>query len=202
MRSLIQRYAWGPERYHLYQFWKWSENEPDEARPARAHLWGLIFSHDAPVWSAGTPANIPRATRELGWDEKVEFIPYWRENTGIEVISTVDPVVVSGWRRRNGNLLLMIVNDSDKPDVCRLKLDLPKYGFENSQVSMRDYGAAGIGYPDSVFLPTVNRHDPDQDSPYYREPEEIEVQESIVQEGIDIQLEVKEHSYRLVRLFE
>jgi hypothetical protein len=198
VKSLIQRYAWGPERYHLYQFWKWTENEPDNARPARAHLWALLFAHDVPCWSAGTPANIPRAIRELGWDEKVEFIPYWRKETGIEVSSTADPVVASTWRRGDGNLLVMVVNDSDTADVSRLKVDFAGFGFKPGPVTCRDYGAAGLGYPDSVFLPEQQRRQP----PHYLEPDAVPVKESTVVQAADLAVEVKEHSYRMLRFFQ
>lgn len=202
VRASIQAYAWGPERYHLYQFWKWNKEEPDEVRAARAHLWGLTFSHDVPVWSAGTPANIPRAVLELGWNENVEFIPYWRKQTGIEVSSSVDPVVASGWRRGDGNLLVMVVNDSDEPDVCRLKIDLARYGFRNGRVNCRDYGAAGLGYPDTIFVPTGNRRNHLKESPYYVHPWKIEVKEFSVEKAGDVPVEVKEHSYRLLRFFQ
>ena len=147
------------------------------------------------MWSAGTPAHIPRAARELGWDEQVEFIPYWRTGTGIDVTSSVDPVVASGWRRGDGNLMVMIVNDSDKPDSCRLKIDFARYGFKSGPVTCRDYGASGLGYPDSVFMPEQSRRTP----PHYIEPDELEVKEFSVEEGKDIPVEVKEHSYRLLR---
>lgn len=200
VRSLIQCYAWGPERYHLYQFWKWTENEPDHARPARAHLWGLLFSHDVPVWSAGTPANIPRAARELGWDERVEFIPYWRQQTGIQVSASVDPVVVSGWKRGDGNLLLLVVNDSDHEDVCRLSVDFKQYGFQSDSIRCRDYGSAGLGYPDSSFMTSKSRRSQGKEpAPEYLLHEEVEVKETVVASGTEFPLEIKQHSYRLLR---
>ncbi len=198
VRSLIQTYAWGPERYHLYQFWKWTENEPDNARPARAHLWALTFVHDVPCWSAGTPANIPCAIRELGWNEKVEFVPYWRKETGIELFSTADPVVASAWRQGDGNLLVMVVNDSDTADVSRLKVDFAGFGFKPGPVTCRDYGAAGLGYPDSLFIPEQERRKP----PYYVEPDAVPVKESTVVQATDVAVEVKEHSYRMLRFFQ
>ena len=198
VRSLIQTYAWGPERYHLYQFWKWTENEPDNARPARAHLWALMFSHDVPCWSAGTPANIPRAIRELGWDEKTQYIPYWRKGTGIELTTRRDSVVASAWRRGDANALVMIVNDSDAADTVRLKIDYSRFGFEPGSVTCRDYGAAGLGYPDSIFLPEAQRREP----PHYMEPEALTVDDAVVEQDADISVAVNEHSYRLLRLFQ
>lgn len=198
VRSLIQTYAWGPERYHLYQFWKWTENEPDNARPARAHLWALMFSHDVPCWSAGTPANIPRAIRELGWDEKTEFIPYWRKGTGIDLAAKIEPMVVSAWRRGDGNVLLMIVNDSAAAGVGRLNIDFSGFGFRPGPVTVRDYGAAGLGYPDSIFLPEQQRRKP----PHYMEPEALTVEDAVVAQGADVPVAVNEHSYRLLRFFQ
>ena len=182
---------------------KWTGNEPDHARPARAHLWALLFSHDVPVWSAGTPANIPRAARELGWDDQVQFIPYWHKQTGIEVTSLVDPVVASGWKRGEGNLLVMVVNDSNEGNVCQLTIDFAKYGFQSDTIQCRDYGAAGLGYPDSIFMTSKNRRNLGKDSPpEYMLLEEVEVKESSLVANSDIPVEVKQHSYRLLRFFQ
>ncbi len=201
-RAQMQSYAWGPERYQLYQFWRWSEKEPDGARGTRAHLWGLIFSHDVPGWSAGTPTNIVRATRELGWDDKTAFIPYWREKTGIAVTAAADPVVASAWRRGDGNLLLMVFNDSDKADVCRLTIDFAKYGFKRGPIKCRDYGAAGLGYKDSVFIPQGGRMRSKEEDVFYLAPDKLEVKGYTLKNRNDIPLEINEHSYRLVRFFQ
>jgi len=181
-RSQFQPLAYGPDRFYLYQFWGWNKSEPHEAGPARAHLWGLMMMHDSSVWAAGNAANIVKATEELGWDDKVEFIPYWRKNNGLQVRSEVQPVVASGWKRGNGNLLVMVLNDSDTATSCQLSIDFGKFGFKGKSLKVSDHGHGGLAYPDSL-LPQ-------------------EVKESNLQPGQTLGLEVGQHSYRLVRLHE
>ena len=177
--SRYSPFAFG-DKFFLYQFWGWNTTEPDEARPARAHLWALLFVHDGTTWAAGGTAN-KKALTDLGWDEKVEFIPYWRRNNGITVVSSVGPVVASGWKRGDGNLLVMVLNDSDKKAPCELSLDFPRYGFTSAIIRCRDYGFGGLAYPDSF--------------------KETEPQELTVEKGKSVTFELGPHSYKLLRYF-
>lgn len=181
-RSQFSPLAYGPDRMYLYQFWGWNKTEPDEAGPARAHLWGLMMVHDSPCWAAGNADNIVKATEELGWDDKVEFIPYWRKDTGIQVASSVQPVVASAWKHGDGNLLVMVFNDSDKADQCQLKIDFAKYGFKSGVIKCRDHGHGGLPYPDSL------------------KPQEVK--ESSLEMGQPMSINIGERSYRLVRFYE
>ena len=179
IQSHYQPYAFGTEKYFLYQFWGWNSEEPDKAEPARAHLWGLMLSHDVGIWAAGNPPNIVRALEELPWDDKVEFVPYWRKDSGINVSASIEPVLASGWRRGNGNLMVMVLNDSDEEARCRLSLDFAKYGFTADTIECLDYGTGGLAYPESF--------------------KEQEVKKIKLADGETLSFEVGRHSYKLMR---
>jgi len=168
--SRYSPFAFG-DKFFLYQFWGWKNSEP-----ARAHLWALLFIHDGTTWAAGGPAN-KRALTDLGWDEKVEFIPYWRKDTGITVSSSSQPVAASGWARGEKNLLVMVLNDSGETASCELNVDFDRFGFRGMPVKCRDYGFGGIAYPESFKDP---------------EPEEKTVDKSK-----PIAIEIGKHSYSL-----
>jgi hypothetical protein len=159
-------FAFG-DKFFLYQFWDWNRNEPDEARPARAHLWGLLFVHDGTTWAAGGPAN-RRPLDEMGWDEQVEFIPYWRAGNGIQVTAAAQPVVASGWRRGDANLVVMVLNDSDTRTSGELTINFSRFGFQQGALTCRDHGCGGLAYPDS-FLdrePAESTLAPDRPVPF------------------------------------
>jgi len=194
-RAQCQPYAWGPDRYYLTQFWQWMEKEPDEARGCIGHLWGLSLCHDTPNWGCWTPACVARAIAELGWDDKVEFIPYWRKQTGIEVKAPVSPVVASGWQRGQGHLLVMVMNDSDQAAQGELKIDFARFGFKPGEVKCRDYGGTGLAYPDALFTYQVKAQK-DVD------PQLLPVQDTVVQAGAGVPVELGRHSFKLLRFYQ
>jgi hypothetical protein len=164
------------DKFFLYQFWGWKNSEP-----ARAHLWAMLFIHDGTTWTAGGPAH-KQALVDLGWDDAVRFIPYWRDDTGIKVTSPAQPVVASGWTRGDRNLLVMVLNDSDGPASCRLAVDFARFGFSGTPVKVHDYGRGGLAYPDSF--------------------QESVPQLGVISPGIPIPLEIGRHSCALLRFCE
>jgi hypothetical protein len=175
--SRYSPFAFG-DKFFLYQFWNWNRTEPNEARDVRAHLWALLFVHDGTTWAAGGPAH-KHALEELGWDDKVEFIPYWREDTGIHVTGTAPSLVASGWKRGDGNLLVMVLNDSNQGADCLLTVDLEKYGFDPGPVTCKDYGYGGLAYPQSF--------------------KEQKVVKRTTQSGKPLQLKIGRYSYEILR---
>jgi hypothetical protein len=173
--SRYSPFAFG-DKFFLYQFWGWKNSEP-----ARAHLWALLFVHDGTTWAAGGPAS-KRALMDLGWDEKVEFVPYWRKGKGIRVTSPARLVIASGWKRGNGNLLVMVLNDSDAASPCELTVDFARFGFTAASVKCQDYGGGGLGYPDSFkdIAPGIR----------------------MLERGKPIPLEIGGHCYRMLRFCE
>jgi len=173
-------FAFG-DKFFLYQFWDWDRSEAHEARPARAHLWGLLAVHDGTTWAAGGPAN-RKPLDEMVWDEQVEFIPYWRADNGIRATATAEPVVASGWRRSDANVVVMVLNDSDDAVTGELTVDFTRFGFTEDAVTCRDFGCGGLAYPDSF--------------------QEQDPAESKVEPGGAIRFDLGRHSHRLLRLFQ
>jgi hypothetical protein len=192
-RAQLQPYAWGPDRIYLWQFWEWQNNEPDEARAARGHIWGLQMVHDVPVWACQVPLCVGRALGDLGWDDQVEFIPYWRKETGIHIQTPVSPVVASAWRRGDGNLLAIVMNDSDQPAQNRLKIDFARFGFKPSAIQCRDYGGAGLGYPNAMFAY-------DQKTKTRFDPQQLPIEDTVVPFQAEVPVDVAQHSFKLIWL--
>jgi len=173
--SRYSPFAFG-DKFFLYQFWGWKNSEP-----ARAHLWAMHFTHDGTTWAAGGPAS-KQALIDLGWDEKVEFVPYWRKGTGISVTSPPQSVIASGWKRGDGNLLVMVLNDSDTAARCELTIDFAGFGFTSATVKCQDYGCGGLAYPESF--------------------KEAAPKARAAHKGKSIALEIGRHSYAMLRFYE
>jgi hypothetical protein len=192
-RAQFQPYAWGPDRFFLTQFHEWMTNEPDEARGCMGHIWGLAMCHDTPVSYAWPPASVTRSITELGWDDKVEFIPYWRKKAGIDLQSPVSPVVASAWRRGPAALLVIVMNDSHQIAKSDMKIDLPHFGFKAGAVNCRDYGCAGLAYPNALFTCQSQKS---------IDPQLLPVQDTVVQAGTVVPMEIGPHSFRMLRFWQ
>jgi len=173
--SRYSPFAFG-DKFFLYQFWGWKNSEP-----ARAHLWAMLFIHDGATWAAGGPGH-KQALINLGWDEKVEFVPYWRQGTGIRVTSPAQPVIASGWKRGEGNLLVMVLNDSDTTARCELTIDFAGFGFTSAAVKCQDYGCGGLAYPESF--------------------KEVAPKARVAEKGKPVVLEIGRHSYAILRFYQ
>lgn len=184
IRAQFQPYAWGPARMFLYEFWNWNKTQPYRNKPARAHLWGLMMVNDASVWGGGSVANIIQAIEDFGWaSKKVQFIPYWRKNNGIEVSSSVQPVVASAWKRGKGNLLVMVLNNSHKTATGKLKIDFNRFGFTTGQINLSNYGYGGLAYPKRSFNPQP-------------------VKKTVISNTGIVKFNLGQHSYKLLRFYQ
>jgi hypothetical protein len=164
------------DKFFLYQFWGWKNSEP-----ARAHLWALHFIHDGTTWAAGGAAH-KQALMDLGWDDQVEFVPYWRKNTGITVKSPDRQVIASGWKRGDKHLLVMVLNDNDATATGELAIDFARFGFTAATVKYQDYGGGGLAYPESF--------------------KELPPKAMTVDKGKPINFEIGRHSYKILRFYE
>jgi hypothetical protein len=132
----------------LSQFWNDERQKEDEYRKAHAgppvktapsmqrryrYLSGLMRVNDTPLWGELTPA-LPAYTRMVawGWDDSVEFIPYWNTKGAFEFSpGEADKVAVSAWYRPDGKLIMCVFNGQKQsatiritlhPDKCPVKL--------------------------------------------------------------------------------
>ncbi|MCC6579894.1 MAG: hypothetical protein IT440_05585 [Phycisphaeraceae bacterium] len=192
-RVQCQPYAWGPDRFFLTQFHEWMHQQPDEARGCMGHLWGLSMVHDVPVWASLPPANVIRGIAELGWDDQVTFIPYWRKRTGIEMQTSEKLLVASGWRRGEGNLLVLVLNDGDEPAKGELRVDFARFGFKPGDVQCRDYGPAGLAYPDAMFTASMKKDRENADL------QQLPVIDTTISSDAGVPVEIGRHSFKMLR---
>jgi hypothetical protein len=125
---------WGPRHVFLTQFWndprqKEKEYADEHGHPAPSyqrrmrHLSGLMRVHDTPLWGEMTPNEVWFRLVDGGYDETVEFIPYWAPEGRITWdAGGRERVVASGWFRPDGKLLVLVFNDTDEPARVRLTL--------------------------------------------------------------------------------
>ena len=106
-------------------------------------------------------------------------MPYWRKGTGIRVTSPAHPVVASGWKRGDGNLLVMVLSDSDAAALCELTIDFAQFGFTSAAVKCLDYGGGGLACPESF--------------------KDIASKSQVAEKEGPIRLQLGRHSYRILR---
>ena len=138
VRARYSPFAFG-DKFLLYQFWVWKNDSP-----AREHLWGLLAVHDGTTWAASGPGRFKKELTEFGWDDRIRFIPYWGKGTGITVTSDVQPVVASGWTRGTKQLLILVVNDSDRRANAQLKVDHQRFGYTSERLSAQLHPHGGL----------------------------------------------------------
>lgn len=115
--------------------------EAIEAQKPINHLIGLVAAHDALIWPAWEvrPNALWAAMDEFGWDDEIEFLPYWDNAELIEVLSPdAEDLLVSAFRRP-GRVMLVPLNNSDRDVTLRLRLDLAGLGLpREGRIPLRD----------------------------------------------------------------
>jgi len=53
--------------------------------------------------------------RRFGWDEKVEFVPYW-SNPAVLDLEPKDPAIVASVFKRPGRIMIVVMNNTSRPD--------------------------------------------------------------------------------------
>jgi len=103
--------------------------------PASEHVVGMLFVHDIVPWPAymnTTPfARLEGIKKRFGWDEKVEFLPYWANEKCVTLESSARPVVCSLYRRP-GKLLVAVMNNSDRDAKTEVRLNLKGLGIRKT----------------------------------------------------------------------
>jgi hypothetical protein len=173
MRAQFHSSLWGPQSMFLSEQWIWysrmkdwgREPHPDRETSMR-HISGLLLVHDNILWGNPSPDPwIQRALRLWGWDDEVEFLPYWNNEKYIDVGSgDVSPVMVSLFRRPAG-LMTVVMNDSDRDATVRMKLNFKALGLEDAGFfSVHDMGhpplkrpGFGLGEDASLTVPLPKR---------------------------------------------
>lgn len=102
------------------EFWK----KDPEAQKAFDHYIGLIVLHDANSWPQfGVKLDkIWKLQNEFGWDEKVEFLPYWDKTNPVKASGNIMTSVY----RREGKGLIVVFNNTDQEEDAIVTLDKDK----------------------------------------------------------------------------
>ena len=103
-----------------------------ESRRAMLHSYGYCVVHDVDIYDhqAQTQAlrdTIWAAQDALGWDERIEFHPYWADDA-VKLVSPDSTRIMASAYTRNGKMLLGVLNDTDPEQEVELALDLDKLG--------------------------------------------------------------------------
>ncbi|HIE27730.1 TPA: LamG domain-containing protein [Candidatus Poribacteria bacterium] len=116
---------------------KWDDSRVAEIE----HIIGMILLHDTQIWANNAPLapfkRLWQAFDEFGWDDKLIFHPYWKQN--IAVSSSKD-VKISVYRKPGtSKTALVVFNDSNGSQEVVLQLKLSKIGLApNTGFSVRD----------------------------------------------------------------
>ena len=118
--------------------------------------------------------------------------PVLAKGTGVELRASACPTVASAWRRGNGNLLAIVMNDGDQATKGQLSLDFARFGFKPGLVQCRDYGGVGLGYPNSMFSYDEKTHK-------QVDPQQLPVRDTVVESGSPVPVDIAQHSFKLFR---
>ncbi|HID08392.1 MAG TPA: hypothetical protein EYP10_14740 [Armatimonadetes bacterium] len=148
MRAQFMSHIWGPLTAFLPEFARalgdrfWSD-EPD-VLTAIEHLVGLFVLHDSQMWVAWSNPmphwQVWRAQMRFGWDDEVEWIPYWRAQ-GLVDLETggVEPVVCSIFKRRD-RVMFVVFNNSDRDCKLTIRWNAKALGLANKRfVRIEDF---------------------------------------------------------------
>lgn len=119
-----------PERM---SFWK-----TEEGRKRVLHFLGLIAVHDAHFWynwfpNYEDPLKVIQIRDEFGWDDEVEFFPYWNNSEYIKILEGGKDNVVVSIFKRHGKIMLVPFNNTDEDVKLKLFVNLEKLNFPKRQ---------------------------------------------------------------------
>ncbi len=166
---------WGPQEVFLSQFWTDLSQKEDIYRKENQgkqppsyikrfrYITGLMLLHDVPFWGEfyacgvkGDP-QIPWFKRaKWGYDESVQFIPYWDTKGMIELITPEkQEIVASGWLKPDGELMVILFNNTEKNTTVKLKINPDKFPVKLKNFTLLE----DITSPVEVFAPDATEPD-------------------------------------------
>jgi len=117
VRAEYSSQGYGPAQVFLSEIWNFaSKRPPEEQAKARRHLFGMLFVNDVMSWgndSAKTPV-LNALWEHLGWDDKVVFIPYWRNQQYLNMQPYDENKIVASIYEREGKIAIFAFNNTDK----------------------------------------------------------------------------------------
>lgn len=110
-----------------------------EAGKPLNHLIGLSLVHDGFLWpmSGINLDAVWEVQDSFGWDNQVEFLPYWSNEQYVRISSLPAPGVVVSAFRRLGKYLFVPFNNTDRDIDLQMQISRAACGFPEG----RDLGA-------------------------------------------------------------
>lgn len=144
-RATFSPYIWGMKMIFIDMYVRWLKeshpkkflnfdiNDPEYRRPL-LHSYGYCLTHDVDIMDSHKESRPLRlaiwaAQDAIGWDENVEFFPYW-ENDAVKLVSPQSDRILASAFSNNGKLLLAVLNDTDQPQNVKLDLNLENLGVK------------------------------------------------------------------------
>lgn len=140
---------WGPRVMDLPQFERAMHvaspdrvkfySTPEGQKPLQ-HLIGMTVVNDSLIWPTEgiKPDQLWKVEDLFGWDDKVEFFPYWDNAQYITISSPANPDVVVSIFRRGDKLMIVPFNNTDEAVTLNATVNLQALGFANASASMKD----------------------------------------------------------------
>jgi hypothetical protein len=133
-RAEFMSRQWGPASSFIPQFKRSAQlyvpgtekfwDTPQAIKPYR-HFTGYLLVHDAKCWpNFGLDfKNIWTIQDKFGWDEKLQFIPYWDKNSPLKVLNPKNPRIMASLYLREGKAMVIIMNDTDNDETVKFEFD-------------------------------------------------------------------------------
>jgi len=138
VRAEYSSQGYGPAQVFLSEIWNFAKDRPaEEQAKARRHLFGLLFVNDVMSWgndSAKLPV-LEALWEHLGWDDRVEFIPYWRNQQYLNMDVYDENKIVASIFRRERKVCIFAFNNTDNKVLANFELKLEGLGirgYENA----------------------------------------------------------------------
>jgi hypothetical protein len=133
--------------------------EPNEV----LHLLGLIILHDIVPFNAYSNTAAYHhwwAVQDVfGWDDSLERLPYWNNDTYVTSITPSDPDIICTLYRGTDRVMIAAMNNTDTDTAVTIQLDAAALGFPSlANASVLDaWKAADFDYERySVYLDGAN----------------------------------------------
>lgn len=116
----------------MKSFWR-----SDKAEKPMNHLIGLALIHDSKCFMGDLTRYLQPvrdAQDKFGWDEKVEFLPYWNNSEYLKILSPISTNIVISAFKRDAKLMLVPFNNTDTDNELTIKLDFDMLNIPKSSV--------------------------------------------------------------------
>jgi hypothetical protein len=115
---------------------RFGKADDERVSKSDSYLLGLLLSHNTPLWYGRSTDDAPildylaEVRNFTGWDEGLEFYPYWGSEQVVSIeAGKGDDVVASAYKKKDA-VLLVFFNDTDEDLTSRVSVDFKKLGLE------------------------------------------------------------------------